>query len=392
VGIRVLVVDDNPHVRWRGQVYPVNATFHRFLAAFLDLPGGPVESIAHAVPLRELPDDAPAPMTLPLDPRIRTVATAPFDGIAGFLRHAPAIVRANRPILDREVGQADLVWIKVPASNAALAAGLAVRRGVPRFVWVAGTARHVASARFSGPSKAAAMLVGGAYDLIGRLAGIGGARIIVGRSLIHGPGVVTSPVDPQEIRDADRPWPRKAGQLTIAWAGRLAEGKGLETVLAALAATPHLVSLDVLGEGPDRAKLVARAADLGVANRVNWRGYVADRREYLSILAKGDIFAFPSAAEGFPKVVLDAFAAGLPVIASPVGALTELGAAGIVELVRASDAQALAVAVRSLSAQPRRAVRLRASGVTFAAAHTRHAEAGRLVARWQVNFPWLAWR
>src|SRR2546423_8806164 len=99
MGIRVLVVDDNPHVRWRGRVYPVDATFHRFLSAFLDLPGAPVASIAHAVPLRDLPDGAAEPETQAVDPRLDTVPTAPFDGIAGYLRRLPAMLRTNRPIL-----------------------------------------------------------------------------------------------------------------------------------------------------------------------------------------------------------------------------------------------------------------------------------------------------
>jgi glycosyltransferase involved in cell wall biosynthesis len=381
VGIRVLVVDDNPHVRWHGQVYPVNATFHRFLAAFLDLPGGPVESIAHAVPLRELPDDAPAPMTLPLDPRIRTVATAPFDGIAGFLRHAPAIVRANRLILDRELQQADLVWIKVPASNAALAAGLAVRRRVPRFVYVAGAARHVASARYSGPSRAARIAVGAAYDAIGFASGLAGQRVVVGKGLLKGRGVVTSPIDEDEIRSTDRPWPTVAGPLTLAWAGRLAEGKGLETLLTALALTPPATFLHVIGDGPNREAFVRRAEGLGVTERVTWHGYVADRRAYLDLLAAADLFVFPSPAEGFPKVVLEAMAAGLPVLVSPAGTVSELAAAELVESV-APEARAIAQAIAAIAARPERAHQLREAGSSFATAHTRQAEAGRVVQMW----------
>src|SRR5258706_5948917 len=82
MGIRVVVIDDNPHVRWEGRVYPVNATFHRFLAGVLDVPGAPVASIVHCVPLR---DASVPPVTLPLDPRLKVVGTAPFDGIGGYL-------------------------------------------------------------------------------------------------------------------------------------------------------------------------------------------------------------------------------------------------------------------------------------------------------------------
>src|SRR6185503_8518515 len=185
MGIRVVVIDDNPHVRWEGRVYPVNATFHRFLAGVLDVPGSPVSTIVHCVPLR---DASSAPRTLPLDPRLEVVGTAPFDGIAGYLRHALALMRANTPLLRRAIASADLVWIKVPASNGLLAAWLAWRAGVPRFGYVAGSARDVARGRGLGLG---AQDVGLAYDVAGRVAG-GRHRIVVGRGLVDGGGIVTS--------------------------------------------------------------------------------------------------------------------------------------------------------------------------------------------------------
>ena len=97
MGIRLTVVDDNPHVAWDGRVYPVNATFQRFVAALLDVPGSPIEAITSCVPLREA---GSAPASLALDPRIRVVATAPFDGIEGYLSGpvSPATRRGLREV------------------------------------------------------------------------------------------------------------------------------------------------------------------------------------------------------------------------------------------------------------------------------------------------------
>ena len=391
MGIRVLVVDDNPHVRWHGRVYPVNATFHRFLSAFLDLPGAPVASIAHAVPLRDLPDEAPQPVTLPVDPRIRTVATAPFDGIAGYLRGAPGILRANRPVLAAAVREADLVWIKVPASNAALAAAIAVRFGVSRFTWVAGSARAVAAARFTGPSRLARALVGAGYDAIGRVAGLGGLRVVVGEGLIDGDGVVASLLELGEIRAVDGPWPREPGRLQLVWAGRLAEGKGLERLLDALALGPPTTQLAVVGDGPAREVLAARSARLGVAGRVTWQGYVAERASYLDRLAAADVFVFPSPAEGFPKVILDAMAVGLPVVASPTGQMAPLGEAGLIEPAAIGDPSAIARTVDALLVESVRTQQMRRRAFKFAAAHNRPAEAARLIERWRRRFPGLGW-
>ncbi|MEO5941427.1 MAG: glycosyltransferase, partial [Candidatus Limnocylindrales bacterium] len=302
MGIRVVVVDDNPHVSWDGRVYPVNATFHRFLAAVLDVPGGPVASIVHCVPLRAA---ASAPATLPLDPRLEVVGTAPFEGIEGYLRHVSQLVRRNARTLRPVIASADLVWLKVPASNAPLAAWLAWRAGVPRFGYVAGSARAVARGRRLGLG---AQAVGLAYDLAGRVAG-GRHRIVVGRGIVHGRGIVTSLVVPGEIRDVgDGPWPASPARLRLAWAGRVAPGKGLEVLLDALAllvadeADGRHVELVMIGDGPARASLEARAIALGVADRIEWLGYVADRKPYMKALASCDLFVFPSPAEGFPKV------------------------------------------------------------------------------------------
>jgi glycosyltransferase involved in cell wall biosynthesis len=381
MGIRVVVIDDNPHLSWDGRVYPVNATFHRFLAGVLDVPGAPVASIVHCVPLR--PAET-RPLTLPLDPRLEVVGTAPFDGIEGYVRHAPRLLRANAVVLRPVIGSADLVWIKVPASNGLLAAWLAWRAGVPRFGYVAGSALAVARGRGLGlPAQS----VGLAYDVAGRLAG-GRQRIVVGRGIVNGGGIVTSLVEPEEIRDlGTAPWPAIPWRLRLAWAGRLAEGKGLETLLEALALLAakeeegHRVELVMIGDGPARSSLEARAVALGINERIHWLGYIADRATYMDALASCDLFVFPSPAEGFPKVVLDAMAAGLPVVATAAGFLTELAAGRIVGRFVDERPAEVAAAVGRLAGAPGEGDRLRRTGQRFVGAHTRSAEAARLVAR-----------
>lgn len=385
-GIRLLVVDDNPHVTWSGRAYPINATFHRFLAAVLDLPDSPIREIVHAVPVREA---LGPPHDLPVDGRIRTVGTAPFDGIAGFLRHAPSVTRANRAILGPEIEAADLVWLKVPASNAALVARLASRAGTPRFGWVAGSAWRVAAAQPRNPLvRLGAIAVGASYDAIGRLAA-GERRIIVGHDIVDGDGVVTSLVEPAELRDpGGQPWAAHE-PIGLVWAGRVAEGKGLESLLELLAAMPG-AELVMLGDGPARGRLETRARRLGVGGRIDWHGFVADRDIYLEGLASADILVHPSPAEGFPKVVLDAMAVGTPVAAVPAGGLAELARARLIAPIRGGT-QPAALAVMSLLRNPAATQAMRERAASFAAAHTGPAEAARLVARLERSFPSLPW-
>ena len=387
-GVRILVIDDNPHTSWGGRTYPVNATFHRFLAAVLDVPGGPIAEIVHAVPLRPA---AGPPRTLPVDERIRVAGTAPFDGIAGFLRHARGVTQANRATLGPLVEAADLVWIKVPASNAVLAGRLARQAGTPRFGWVAGSAREVAAA---GPgrwlARAPRVVVGAAYDLAGRYAS-GGHRIVVGRGAVDGDGVVASLVRPGEIRaTSGNAWaPHRP--VRLAWAGRVARGKGLAELPAILAGLPD-AQIVMLGEGPARATVEERARALGVADRIEWRGLVAERAAYLDELAGADIVVSPSPAEGFPKVVLDAMAAGTPVAAVPAGALDEVARARLIAPVRGrGPAHPATAAVLGLLRDPVGTQAMRERASAFAAEHTAGAEAERLVARLRGWFPELPW-
>jgi glycosyltransferase involved in cell wall biosynthesis len=87
---------------------------------------------------------------------------------------------------------------------------------------------------------------------------------------------------------------------------------------------PHRLRL--VGDGPERDRLVRLAADLGVAGAVEFAGHVADPSpEY----AAADVFALASSWEGTPMAVLEALAAGLPVVATAAGDIPEFVADGV---------------------------------------------------------------
>ncbi len=97
---------------------------------------------------------------------------------------------------------------------------------------------------------------------------------------------------------------------------------------------------EIVGDGPERAKLEARARAQGVAESFVFAGYADSVGRHLS---DADIFVLPSRTEGFPNAVLEAMSAGLPIIASGVGGLLELigdGHSGL--LVPPADPRALA--------------------------------------------------
>ncbi len=99
----------------------------------------------------------------------------------------------------------------------------------------------------------------------------------------------------------------------IAAAGRLERGKGFDVLLRAFAQTaaghPEW-SLVIMGEGKERAALTAQAAREGVSDRV----FLPGTGDTAALFARADMFASASRVEGFPNTLLEAMAAGLPVV------------------------------------------------------------------------------
>ncbi|MGE5178758.1 MAG: glycosyltransferase family 4 protein [Bacteroidota bacterium] len=111
--------------------------------------------------------------------------------------------------------------------------------------------------------------------------------------------------------------------LVLGFAGRLVRGKGLDVLLEALSLTRDRTTLlEVAGDGPERQSLEARAAALGIRDRVRFRGWVADLDALWRVC---DVAVVPSTwTESFGMVAVEAMAAGLPVIAARNGGLAEI--------------------------------------------------------------------
>jgi glycosyltransferase involved in cell wall biosynthesis len=116
---------------------------------------------------------------------------------------------------------------------------------------------------------------------------------------------------------------------------------------------PHLL---LVGDGPELQTLQQLANALGLSDRVHFAGYQSRPAHFLHLM---DIFVLTSRMEGMPLAILEAFAAGCPVIASRVGGvprMIEHGVSGL--LYNFGDGVALSEAIRCLLANPADAIRL----------------------------------
>jgi len=103
---------------------------------------------------------------------------------------------------------------------------------------------------------------------------------------------------------------------------RLVKKNAVDEVIRALPLLDIRVKFLILGIGPDEATLRALADELKVSNRVKFLRQI-DHKEMPKYLAVSDIFIRPSRSEGLGNSFLEAMAAGLPVIATPVGGIPD---------------------------------------------------------------------
>lgn len=119
------------------------------------------------------------------------------------------------------------------------------------------------------------------------------------------------------------------------FAGRFQAPKNLFVLLDCFAAAVHQtrvpLELVLVGEGPQRPGLQTHVQELGVSDRVTWKGWL-DKPALRDAYRGADVFLNPSLSEGMPNTVLEAMACGLPVIASRIMGNEDLvvhGATGI---------------------------------------------------------------
>jgi glycosyltransferase involved in cell wall biosynthesis len=126
----------------------------------------------------------------------------------------------------------------------------------------------------------------------------------------------------------------------ILFVGELRRLKGVDVLLQALTTLPGTTAT-IVGDGPDRAAFETMAADLALTGRVRFPGAMPARAAF----GLGRLLVVPSRAESLPYIVLEAGAAGLPLVATRVGGIPEIVGETGTRLVAPDDPAALADAL-----------------------------------------------
>ncbi|MBI1330653.1 MAG: glycosyltransferase [Alphaproteobacteria bacterium] len=191
------------------------------------------------------------------------------------------------------------------------------------------------------------------------------------------------------LTDIIAPKPRfTAAPFTILSVGRLQAVKNHELLLRVLPKLGPEWRATIVGHGPKDSYLRELAAQLGIVDRVKFTGHLEHGSDLWREFDDADVFFLPSVSEGTPKVILEAMARGLPIVASAVSGVPSM--VGVAEerglLFPSQDAEAAVIALLRIKNDPALRERCMANGHVFARAHTvelaTHSMLETVFARW----------
>lgn len=192
------------------------------------------------------------------------------------------------------------------------------------------------------------------------------------------PNGVAAPANAWTREDARRALGLPADAFVVGTVSRLVAGKGMERILDVTALGGDGVCCVITGDGALRGALEARAEELGIAPRVAFTGA---REDVGNVLAALDLYVVTSDREGMSNAMLEALAAGLPVVSTPVsGAAEALLEDPVCGIVTTFDPADISAAVTGLQRNPERRAQL-----ASAAVHTARSRYGvdRMVDAWE---------
>jgi glycosyltransferase involved in cell wall biosynthesis len=282
----------------------------------------------------------------------------------------------------------DAVWLLGPHPFSLLFAALSLRRRRRVFLGVRQDFPRYVRARH--PRRRAFHLAADALEASYRLLALRCPAIVVGPELAHKYRSARRllPISVSLVHERDLPAPTDLpprdyeGELTVLSVGRLESEKNpllLADVLARLNQAARRWRLVVCGEGPLERELRSRVESLGISDQVSLAGYVPNDGGLADLYQTSHALLHVSWTEGVPQVLFEAFAAGLPVVATAVGGVPAASGDDAL-LVPPGEVEAPAAALERVVGDPALRERLVQGGLRRVREHTIEAECSRVAA------------
>jgi glycosyltransferase involved in cell wall biosynthesis len=309
-----------------------------------------------------------------------------YESLVQPSRTLPAAARSLR-IFWRALADVDSVWVLGPTPLTIALALLARVRGRRLFLGVRQDLPQYARSRHPGRRSihVAADLLEATNRALARRHPIVVVGDELGRRYRSAPRrleLTVSLVSSRDVLDAEQALARPYdGEIRVLSVGRLETEKNpllLADVFGLLRARDPRYRLVVCGEGPLEAALSARLAELDLAEHAELLGYIPFDAGLLDVYRSSHVFLHVSWTEGVPQVLFEAYASGLPVVATDTGGVAA-AAKGCALIVRPGDAAGAADAVERLTTDAELRRRFVSAGLERASAHTYAAEEARLI-------------
>ena len=330
-------------------------------------------------------DPSAARPRYPLGRGVKFVGLPYYPSLARFRSSLRAMATALRRFW-REVGSVDVVWLLGPHPVQLGFALLAVVRRKRVTIGVRQEfASYVASRHPRRPDlRLLALILEFAWRTLARFVGV----VVVGPELAdqyrhsrHLLEITASLVGAEDVVAPDEALSSSyEGDLRVLSVGRLEAEKNpllLAEVLACLRESDDRWHLTVVGEGPLSGALAQRLEELGVDPAAELKGYVPFGPELQSLYRGSHLLLHVSWTEGLPQVLVEAFAAGLPAVATDVGGIRRaVGDAAV--LIPPSDPDAAARSLRAVAGSPQLRDRLVRAGHAYVRDRTIEVESLRV--------------
>lgn len=270
---------------------------------------------------------------------VRILPLPHYHGPTDLLRSAHRVIpRLIRVILSEEVRRMDIVGTVAPSTLGAFTAPISYYiHGQPLLLLMRGDKRKTVAARTEGSWMGKLLIESPirVYDhLFGRLSRnddvvlltIGDLSEAIGEYGYDAEGAdVIYPLIPREWMIDE---PRINGEPNnLLYVGRLTEEKGVDFLLRGfqqIAVSDERVRLDIVGSGPMSHRLQELSQQLDITQSVTFHGFVQSGPELWEHYDDADMLVLTSSTEGLPRVIAEAMARGLPVIATSVGGIPKI--------------------------------------------------------------------
>lgn len=392
--MKLIAVLDSPHYtdgkRWFSK-WPTTKFIEKFLSYF--------EEIQICAPTRKVKISSDNIDGLVLNKRLKMIPLPFWEDTEGFLKNFLKDPFKILKIIKENVKKNDVVWIRLPSFMTILFFPFAKFYKKPVIALIVGNIREAwDKSKYRNIKKIIAFMAVYLLHKIQDLLVKYSFTLIAGRELYELYKekkrtflFIDALVSPKNIYNRKDTCQNK--RIKLLYVGNLLDTKGIHYLLNAeqnLLKQRYTMELIIVGSGPYKKRYRKQVENLGIKKWIKFKGYVPFGRKLFRIYKSSDILVIPSFSEGIPRVLIEAWSFGLPVIATKVG-----GIVGIAQdrenaiLINPRSSSEIVEAIKEIVENPELRRRMIRNGLKTAKIYTYEKQVKRIMQGFFMVYPYL---